>query len=399
MESISSGKIKKSYHESEWRDPFQVATHWTDAGQIGHSLLKYSVSGDWWDVLAETGITLLVTREYEHIVMGICHDGEYPCVSYMRMPHPSGLAIDRDKGIVYIASTRNPNQIFDLMPVSGLIPRLDVRGIVLEDHPLVPVRIRFYPGCLYIHDLALIQGQLYANAVGSNSIIRIFDNGQYRDEWWPRCVDGQEGPVNGRNHIQLNSIAAGESLIGSFFSASLDRISARCPGHKNFPVDKRGVIFSGKTREPVAKGLTRPHSARIYNNKVWVDNSGYGEFGTIEGERFLPLTALPGWTRGLCFLNDIAFVGTSRVLQRFSQYAPGLKVDKSICAIHAINIKTGKALGNLTWPDGDQIFAVDWLPRLASSGFLLKKGKKRCRRKEKQIFYSFKTKHKEKGFV
>lgn len=391
MESISSGKTIKSHPELEWRDPFQVATHWSDADQIDHSLLQYSVNGDWWEVLAEIGVTLLVTREYEHMVMAICMDGEGPAVSYMRMPHPSGLAIDRDNGIVYIASTRNPNQIFDLEPVSELIPRLDAKGIALEDHPLLPVRSRFYPGCLYIHDLALIQGELYANAVGSNSVVRLFDNGQYREEWWPRCIEGREGPVNGRNHIQLNSIAAGESLRGSFFSASLDRISARRPGHKNYPVDKRGVIFSGETREPAARGLTRPHSARIYNNKVWVDNSGYGEFGTIEGERFHSWIALPGWTRGLCFFNDIAFVGTSRVLQRFSRYAPGLKVDKSICALHAINIKTGKVLGSLTWPAGDQIFAVDWLPRRLSTGFLLKAGKKRNRRKDKQIFYSFKT--------
>ena len=384
----------KSLHESEWRDPFQVVTHWTEAGQIDNSLLKYSVNGDWWDVLAEISITLLVTREYEHIVMGICIDGEGPRVSYMMMPHPSGIAIDRDNGIVYIASTRNPNQIFDLAPVSGLIPRLDVKGIVLEDHPLVPVRSRFYPGCLYIHDLALIQGELHANAVGSNSIVKLFDNGRYREEWWPRCIDCREGHVNGRNHIQLNSIAAGENLRGSFFSASIDRIYARRPGHKNFPVDKRGVIFSGETREPVARGLTRPHSARIYNNKVWVDNSGYGEFGTIEGERFFPLIALPGWTRGLCFFNEIAFVGTSRVLHRFRQYAPGLKVDKSICAIHAINIKTGKVLGSLTWPKGDQIFAIDWLPRRSSSGFLFKTDKKRSRSKDKQIFYSFQTTHK-----
>src|SRR5207253_8648852 len=98
-------------------------------------------------------------------------------------------------------------------------------------------------------------------------------------------------------HTQLNSIAAGSDLKNSFFSASCDRISSRRPGHKNFPVDGRGVIFSGATREPMARGLTRPHSARLHERKVWVDNSGYGEFGFIEDEQLSVISKLPGWTR------------------------------------------------------------------------------------------------------
>ena len=76
--------------------------------------------------------------------------------------------------------------------------------------------------------------------------------------------------------------------------ASADIISARRPGHKNFPVDRRGVIFSGATREPVARGLTRPHSARLHRDQIWVDNSGYGEVGLIEGEKFRAVSRLPG---------------------------------------------------------------------------------------------------------
>src|SRR6185295_18806603 len=79
----------------------------------------------------------------------------------------------------------------------------------------------------------------------------------------------------------------------------------------------------------------------------------------VNGSGFDVATRLSGWTRGLCFHKDIAFVGTSRVIPRFRQYAPGLDVNKSECGIHAVNIRTGKVLGSMIWPGGNQIFAAE----------------------------------------
>ena len=108
-----------------------------------------------------------------------------------------------------------------------------------------------------MHDLAWIGDALHANAVGQNAVIRFTETG-YERVWWPRCIESPAGPVFSRNHIQLNSIAAGLDLAGSFFSASSDSISTRRPGHLNYPVDGRGVVFTGDTREVIARGLTRP---------------------------------------------------------------------------------------------------------------------------------------------
>ncbi len=158
---------------------------------------------------------------------------------------------------MYIASTRNPNQVFELAPVSGLKSRPDAPGVETTGE-LVPVRSRFFPGCLYLHDLALIGGELYGNAVGENAIVRFDADGGVRREWWPHCIERADGPVFGRNHLQLNSIAAGDDLAGSYFSASASRIARYRPGHLKFPVDGTGVVFSGATRAPIARGLTPP---------------------------------------------------------------------------------------------------------------------------------------------
>lgn len=378
-----------SRHDAEWRDPVQVLYQWREAPDIDPLLLRYTLQGDWWSILADSNTTLLVSREYEHLLIAMSVVDGSPVLSYLPLPHPSGLAVDHDRSIIHVASTRNPNQVYDFVPINGLLPRLDAPADPFIGCPILPIRSRYLPGSLYIHDLALIDDALYASAAGHNAIIRLDQSGHYEHVWWPRCVETCTGPVFGQNHIQLNSIATASTLLDSYFSASTARISARRPGHRNFAVNGRGVVFSGRTREPIVRGLTRPHSARLYQGTVWVDNSGYGEVGVVDGDRFLPVTRFHGWTRGLCFHNGIAFVGTSRVIPRFRQYAPGLNIDESICGIHAIDTVSGRTLASFVWPYGNQVFAVDWAPSGLTTGFPFIVGKRRATARDKRLFYSF----------
>lgn len=380
-----------SHHDAQWRHPGQITSQWQDAADVDHRLLRYTVRGAWWDTLERSGLTLLVTREYEHLVMAMSVGSGGPLLTYMAMPHPSGLAVDRTRGVVHLASTRNPNQVFILAPVTGPTEVLEGPTGSLGDHPLVPLESRFYPGSLRLHDLAMIGDELYANAVGQNAVVRLGGAERVERAWWPRCIDGANGPIFSRNHIQLNSIAAGTDLETSYFSASADRVSHRRPGQRNFPVDGRGVIFSGATREPVVGGLTRPHSARLHRGHLWVDNSGYGQLGMVREGCFVPVARLSGWTRGLCFHGTIAFVGTSRVIPRFRQYAPGLDAERAECGVHAVDTTTGRVVGSLMWPHGNQVFSVDWVDRSWSSGLPFRIGRKRATGRQRQLFYGFST--------
>jgi uncharacterized protein (TIGR03032 family) len=239
---------------------------------------------------------------------------------------------------------------------------------------------------LYVHDIALIGGRLHANAVAMNAVVELPEEGGFRPVWWPRSIDGGGAALFGRNYLQLNSIAAGKDVAGSFFSASAAAPSRRRPGHLDFPVDGRGVIFAGRTREVIATGLTRPHSARLHRGTLWVDNSGYGEFGRIVGGRFEPVVRLRGWTRGLCLIGDIAFVGTSRVIPRFRHYAPGVDLHRSETGIHAIDLKTGRMLGSLVWPLGNQVFAAEITEGVTTIGFPFD-GRSRSRQRTEDLFF------------
>lgn len=372
-------------HSAEWRDTAQVASQWREATAVASELLECRVSRGWWETLESLGMTLFVTREYEHLVMAL--SARKRRVSYFPLPHPSGLTVDRKGGQLFVASSRNPNQVFAFQPATGVLQRGDVRTAPDPDSPLVPLRSTFYPGCLYLHDLAMVGGVLHGNAAGHNAIVRLGEDGTYQRVWWPKCVDTLDGPAFDRNYIQLNSIAAGRTIEDSFYTASSAEIGRRRPGHLNYRVDGRGVIFSGRSREPICGGLTRPHSARLDQRRVWVANSGYGEIGYADRGRLEVARRLPGWTRGLCIAGDVIFAATSRVIPRFARYAPGVEIARSRCGVHAICRRTGAVLGSIEWPAGNQIFAIDWIPSGDTSGFPFTRS--RNRRRETTFFYSY----------
>lgn len=377
-------------HAADWRDTAQVASQWREAAGTDPGLLESRATKQWWSTLEGLGITLLVTREYEHLALALSARKGKPRVTFFPVPHPSGLAVDRKARRVYLASTRNPNQVYLFQPLKSLLPRKDVALPVHPGSPLMPVSAMYYPGSLYIHDLAMVAGRLHANAVGHNAVVHLGEGNRFDRVWWPKCIEHRGSPLFTQNHIQLNSIAAGKSVNHSFFSASSDRVGRQRPGHLNYPVDGRGVIFSGVTREPICTGLTRPHSARLRGREIWVDNSGYGEVGVVRDGRLEVVRKLPGWTRGLSIVGDIAFVGTSRIIPKFARYAPGLEAAGSVCGVHAISCKTGALLGSLEWPNGNQIFSIDWIDAGFTSGFPFELPM-RNQKRETKLFYSYLT--------
>lgn len=390
MNSLIHNNLHATQNEA-LRDPISVvSSSFADAG-IAEESMNSKITGEFNSLLEQLSITLIVTREYENFVVALHSEEGRVRQSFFPLPHPSGIVVDRKKDVVYICATRNPNQIVEFMPVTGYFERIENKSNPDGLGYLVPCRIKYYPGCYYFHDLALIQRELYANSVGMNCIVRVDFSNADKDKpvWWPKCIEDREGVPNTKaNFIQLNSIAAGDSISKSFFTASGEKIGRVRPGHLNYPVDKKGVLFSGKTREVVASGLTRPHSAKLFDNKIWLDNSGYGEFGYVDKEKFIPICKLPGWTRGLCIVKGIAFIGVSKVIPRFKHYAPGIKEEKQVCAVYAVSIKTGRIIGSIEWPYGNQIFGIDFVDKKKSNGFIYKEVRSSSE-KEKSVFYKY----------
>ena len=88
--------------------------------------------------------------------------------------------------------------------------------------------------------------------------------------------------------------------------------------------------------------------------------------------------------------SPLAAKATSRIIPRYARYAPGLDPLKTRCAVHAISCETGEVLGSMEWPNGNQVFAIDWLPDRDSTGFVFD-ARSRNRTRESAFFYSYLT--------
>jgi uncharacterized protein (TIGR03032 family) len=108
------------------------------------------------------------------------------------------------------------------------------------------------------------------------------------------------------------------------------------------------------TGEPVATGLSMPHSPRLHGGDgqggtLYVLQSGRGLFGRIDRAtgRFEEICFLPGFARGVAFVGNHALIGVSR--PRRDAAFEGLALDERLvaegvsprCMIAAVNLATG----------------------------------------------------------
>lgn len=328
-------------------------------------LFAHETTGPWWELLATLDVALAVSREYEHYLVLLGGDGGQPWQSVLAIPHPSGLFWDDARRELIVSSTRTPNQLFFLRLLDDADYRREVvpSDFVRPDATLfVPSRSILLPGTLYIHDLVLLNGEICVTVTGHNFLARISERGGWERIWWPACVDGLGRASFDQNYLQLNSIARGRSPETSVFTAFSDETSGPKPWKAGYGPRGRGVVFDGGTRQPIVRDLTCPHSARFREERIWLCNSGYGEVGLVEGGAFQPVARVAGFTRGLAFAGDYAFVGLSKVIDFYEPYAPGLDPKTTRCGIVAVDLRTGEAVASLVWPEGYQIYDVQVMP-------------------------------------
>jgi uncharacterized protein (TIGR03032 family) len=107
-----------------------------------------------------------------------------------------------------------------------------------------------------------------------------------------------------------------------------------------------GVVLEVPSGGVVCEGLSMPHSPRWHNDRLWVLNSGEGQLGYIEDNKFVSVAFCPGFLRGLAFIGGFAYVGLSK--PRYERFE-GLGLDAILrdkdtepwCGIQVIDCNTG----------------------------------------------------------
>ena len=116
-----------------------------------------------------------------------------------------------------------------------------------------------------------------------------------------------------------------------------------------------GCVIDVPSSEIIATGLSMPHSPRWYQGRLWLLNSGTGEFGYIDQAtgRFEPVAFCPGYLRGLTMMGDFAVVGLSE--PRHNQSLQGLPLDEALvakgavprCGLGVIDLRSGDLVHTL----------------------------------------------------
>ena len=128
-----------------------------------------------------------------------------------------------------------------------------------------------------------------------------------------------------------------------------------------------GAILDVPSGEPVATGLSMPHSPRWHEGQLYVLNSGFGRLERVDpatGQRDV-VALVPGYARGLALHNGLAFIGLSRIRETaifggtpIAQYHDQLK-----CGVGVVDLTTGNTVATIEFLSGvEEIFDVQVVP-------------------------------------
>ncbi|MGO9468324.1 MAG: TIGR03032 family protein [Isosphaeraceae bacterium] len=210
-----------------------------------------------------------------------------------------------------------------------------------HDRLYVP-RIGYTTGDLDIHDIAVEDsGRVVFAATASNCLATLSPKCSFQPLWLPPFIS--KLATEDRCHLNGLALRDGKARYVTVVSQSdvvdgwRDRRTAG------------GCVIDVTSGAVLAEGLSMPHSPRWYRERLWVLNSGKGEFGWVDlaAGRFEPVAFCPGYLRGLAFAGDHAIVSLSQPRQ--DKTFGGLALDGELarrnadaqCGLQIIDMKTG----------------------------------------------------------
>ncbi len=231
-----------------------------------------------------------------------------------------------------------------------------------SDRLYVP-SISYTTGDLNVHDVVMTKtGKLLFINTDFSCLATLKAGFSFEPLWQPPFIS----KLKSEDRCHLNGLAMqnGEPTYVTACSATNE-----AAGWRNHRING-GIVMHIQSNEIIAHGLSMPHSPRWYRGKLWLLNSGSGEFGFLDGEHFVPLTFCAGFVRGLAFYGDYALVGLSKLR---SKTFGGLALETRLAAEHksaqcgvvVINITTGVIVHHLQIEGVvEELFDVVVLPKV-----------------------------------
>lgn len=307
------------------------------------------------DILTQLGVSLAVsTYQAGHVIL-VRAEADGGLNTHFRTFHkPMGIAADHSNGRLTIGGA---NTVWTYRNMPAVAPKLEPAG--KHDAAYLPREIHV-TGDIDIHEMAYAAGgELWLVNTKFGALCTLDPDHSFNPVWRPPFLSAL-APED-RCHLNGMCMADGRPK----FVTALGETDS--PGGWRANKKDGGILMDVTTDEVLLRGLSMPHSPRLYGKRLWLLESGEGSlaWADLAQGTWQTVTKLPGFTRGIDFVGPLAFIGLSQVRESaiFSGIPLVERLEERTCGVWVVNIKTGETVAFLRFEEGVQeIFAVQALP-------------------------------------
>jgi len=220
-------------------------------------------------------------------------------------------------------------------------------------------RASYHTGDMNIHDIAFVDGELWAVNTRFSCLARLSRDFNFVPVWKPDFIT--DSAPEDRCHLNGLALRDGRpkyaTALGTTDTAGGWR-SNKASG---------GVVLDLDDGAVVASGLSMPHSPRWHDGRLWVLNSGAGELLVVDPQtgRAEVVCELPGYLRGLCFVGSYAVVGMCKIRERhiFGGMPVQGRWDRLTCGLAVVDLARGMEIARFEFTAGcEELYDVQYLP-------------------------------------
>lgn len=285
--------------------------------------------------LASTGASLAVTtyQSGKILLFGTKPTGEL-AIFERTLDRPMGLAASGPR--LAVATLTQIVTFVDAAAEEGARPDGPFDAVYIP-------QLAHFTGDLDTHDMAFDpQGRiLFVNTLFS-CLARVSESRSFTAVWKPPFVSR----LAAEDRCHLNGLALKDGRPASTTAIGTTDVTDGWREHRR----DGGVVVDIATGAVACTGLSMPHSPRWHEGRLYVLNSGAGEFGRVDPDsgRFEPIAFLPGYGRGLAFAGPHhAVVGLSE--PRENRTFAGLPLQERLerervaprCGLMVVDLRSG----------------------------------------------------------
>ena len=304
-------------------------------------------------ILEALGVSVLIsTYQAGRVVALGSHEGQLQ-VAFSRFDQAMGLC--RTPNGIVVGSR---DAIWTLPANREIAPHLEPRST----HDIAFLaRQAHWTGPVMGHDLAWCAGKLWLVNTLFNGLVTIEMPWSFVPQWRPGFI----GQWEAGDRCHLNGLAIKEDASAPAYVTVLGESNTTGGWRENKAAG--GCLIDVERGEAVLRGLSMPHSPRLYQDQLYLLNSGFGDLAVVNTaqQRLETVARLPGFTRGLDCFAGYAFVGMSQI--RETAVFGGLPLqsnqDQLRCGLAVVNLSSGVVEAMFWFLSGvEEVFAVTVLP-------------------------------------